>query len=74
MQTTPAIPQKFDDLLKLEKIERHHLDILTAAEKAEFLQFIHSKFPYIHGEELDRYVEQTAALLDKNEIWEFNHS
>jgi hypothetical protein len=74
METTPAIPQKFDELLKLEKIERHHLDILTAAEKAEFLQLIHDKFPYIHGEELDRYVEQTSALLDKNEIWEFNHS
>ena len=74
MQTTPAIPQKFDELMKLEKIERRHLNILTTAEQADFLQFIHSKFPYIHGEELDRYVEQTAALLDKNEIWEFNHS
>ncbi len=74
METTPAIPQKFDDLLKLEKIERQHLDILNAEEKAEFLKLIHSKIPYLHGEELDRYIEQTSALLDKNEIWEFNHS
>ena len=73
METTPAIPQKFDELMKLEKIERHHLDILTTAEKAEFLQFIHSKIPDFHGEELDRYIEQTSSLLDQNEIWEFNH-
>ena len=74
MENTPAIPQKFDELLKLEKIERHHLDTLNAAEKADFLQLIHSKIPDYHGEELDRYIEQTSALLDKNEIWEFNHS
>jgi len=74
METTPAIPQKFDELMKLEKIERHHLDILTTAERAEFLQLIHSKIPDFHGEELDRYIEQTSALLDRNEIWEFNHS
>ena len=74
METTPAIPQKFEELLKLEKIERHHLDILSPAEKAEFLKLVHSKVPYLHGEELDRYIEQTSALLDKNEIWEFNHS
>jgi len=74
MENTPAIPQKFDDLLKLEKIERHHLNNLTPTEKADFLQLIHSKIPDLHGEDLDRYIEQTSALLDKNEIWEFNHS
>ena len=73
METTPAIPQKFEELMKLEKIERHHLDILTTAEKAEFLQLIHAKIPNYHGEELDRYIEQTSALLDQNEVWEFNH-
>src|ERR1700677_5066578 len=73
METTPAIPQKFDELLKLEKIERHHLDILTTTEKADFLQLIHSKIPELHEEELDRYIEQTSALLDQNEVWEFNH-
>lgn len=74
METTPSIPQKFDELLKLEKIERHHLNNLTPAEKADFLQLIHAKIPHLHGEDLDRYIEQTSALLDKNEIWEFNHS
>ncbi len=73
METTPSIPQKFDDLLKLEKIERHHLDILDPTEKVEFLQLIHSKIPELHEEELDRYMEQTSALLDQNEVWEFNH-
>lgn len=74
METTPAIPQKFQQLLKLEKIERHHLDILSPTEKADFLQHIHSQIPNLHGEELDNFIEQTSALLDKNEIWDFNHS
>ena len=73
METTPAIPQKFDELLKLEKIERHHLDILNPLEKVDFLKYIHGKIPELHGEELDRYIEQTSSLLDQNEIWEFNH-
>ena len=54
METTPAILQKFDELMKLEKIERHHLDVLTSTEKADFLQMVHDKIPYLHGEELDR--------------------
>jgi hypothetical protein len=74
MENTPAIPPKFDELMKLEKIERHHLDILTTVEKDDFLKLIHSKIPYLHGEEFDKYVEQTSSLLDKNEIWEFNHT
>ena len=73
METTPAILQKFDELMKLEKIERHHLDVLTSTEKADFLQMVHDKIPYLQGEELDRYIEQTSALLDQNEVWEFNH-
>lgn len=73
METTPAISQKFNKLMKLEKIERHHLNHLSPTQKAAFLQMVHAQIPLLHGEELDRYIEQTSSLLDQNEVWEFNH-
>ena len=74
METSPETQQKFDELMKLEKIEHHHLGILTADEKTLFLQTVHAKIPTLSGEEFDNYVEQTKSLLDQEEIWEFNHS
>ena len=65
---------KFDELMKLEKIEHHHLDILSADEQFLFLQTLHDKIPTLSGQQFDNYVEQTKSLLDQEEIWEFNHS
>lgn len=73
METTPAMPEKFEQLLQLPKIERHHLDVLTPIEKGDFLKMVHARIPSLQGEELDYYVAQTSALLDQHEIWEFNH-
>jgi hypothetical protein len=74
MEITPATQQKFDELMKLDRIELHHLEILTPAEKAQFLEEVHATIPLLTGKEFDHYIEQTKALMDNDEIWELNHT
>ncbi len=78
MEKLPQTVHKFDTLLCLEKIEHKHLEALKPDEKAAFMDMLYSKLTklaeYERDQELDALIGKTAALLDKEFIWEHNHT
>ena len=78
MEKLPQTAHKFDMLLCLEKIEQAHLAALKPDEKGAFMDMLYGKLAklaeYERDEECDALVGKTAAILDKEFIWEHNHA
>ena len=74
MEKLPQTVNEFDRLMALEKIEHRHLGALSADEKAAFMDRLYNKLAKLEGRARDTLVEKTLAILDKDFIWEHNHT
>jgi hypothetical protein len=68
---TPAI---FNQLLKLPKIEPHHVSALSPQQQIEFRQFLAQKLMETKDVERDAFLEKVEAIVEADKIWEYNHA
>ena len=74
MEKLPQTIDQFNKLLSLEKIEHRHLEPLSDDEKAAFMGHLYKRLSKLDGGMRNDLVEKTIGILDKEFIWEHNHT
>lgn len=69
---TPPATEQFNALMKLPKIEPHHLLVLPPRQQILFRKLLAEKLAATKGEERDAFLQKISALLEPDKIWEYN--
>jgi hypothetical protein len=76
MEILPQTVKAFDKLMRLEKIEHHHLQEFNADEKAAFMDKLYLQIARYAGLPLEQegLVAKSIAILDNDFVWNYNHN
>jgi oligoribonuclease NrnB/cAMP/cGMP phosphodiesterase (DHH superfamily) len=61
-------------LLKLNKIEPHHLAALSPQQQIEFRKLLGKRLNAAKGEERDVFLQKVEAIVEPDKIWDYNHA
>ena len=76
MEILPQTVKAFDKLMRLEKIEHHHLQEFSPDERTAFMDKLYlqiARYTSLPIEQ-EKLVEKSLAILDNEFVWNYNHN